>query len=51
MKMQFQRQMRSTPACVLYCKFAEDLQNTFLEKHFWGTASMFYIICFGASNK
>ena len=51
MKMQFQRKMRSTPAWVLYCKFAEDLQNTFLEKHLWGTASMFYIICFGASNK
>ena len=43
--------LRSTSACVLYCKFAADLQNKFLKEHLWGTASVFYIICFGASNK
>ena len=32
-------------------KFAGYLQNAFLEEHRWGTGSVFYIICFGASNK
>ena len=49
--MQYQKVLRSTFAWVLYCKFAADLQNKFLEGHIWGTASVFYIICFGASNK
>ena len=49
--MRFQKMLRSTSAWVLYCKFAEDLQNTFLEEHLWGTGSVFYLICFGASNK
>ena len=38
-------------AWVLYCRFAADLQNTFLEKYLWGTASVFHIVYFGASNK
>ena len=42
--------LRSTSAWVLYCKFAADLQKTFLEEHL-ETGSVFYIICFGASNK
>ena len=50
-EMRFQKKLRSTFAWVLYCKFAGDLQNTFLEKHLWGTRSVFYIICFGESNK
>ena len=33
--------MRRTSAWVLYCKFSVNLQNTFLEKHLWGTASVF----------
>ena len=36
---------------MLYWKYAGDLQNTFLEEHVWGTGSVFYIICFDASNK
>ena len=31
--------------------FASDLQNTFLEEHFSGTGSVFYIVCFGTSNR
>ena len=49
--MRFQKMLRSTSAWVLYCKFAGDLQNTFLEEHLWGTGSVFYIICFVPSNK
>ena len=49
--MWFQKQLGSTSAWVFYCKFAGDLQNTFLEKHLWVTGSVFCIICFGASNK
>ena len=51
MEMQFQKNLRSTSAWVLYCKFARDWQNSFLEEHLRGTGSVFYIICFGASNK
>ena len=36
---------------MLYCKFAADLQNTFLEEYVWGNASVFYITYAGASNK
>ena len=46
-EMWFQKELRvacSTSAWVLYCKFAGDLQNTFLEEHLWGTGSEFYII-------
>ena len=50
-EIRFQKKLCITSAWVLYCKFATDLQNTFLEEHFWGTGSVFYIICFGASNK
>ena len=39
-----QKKLRGTSACVLYCKFAGDLQNTFFEEHLWGTGSGFYII-------
>ena len=42
--------MRSSSAWVLYCKFAGDLQSTFLEEHLRVTGSVFYNICFGASN-
>ena len=38
-------------AWVLSCNFAGDLQSTSLEEHLWGTGSVLYIICFGASNK
>ena len=48
--MWFQKNLRSTSAWVLQCKFTGDLQNIFLE-HLWGTGSVFYCICFGASNK
>ena len=48
--MSFQKKLRSTSAWVLYCKFAADLQNTFLKEYVWGTASVFYITCFGPSN-
>ena len=46
-EMWFQKELRvacSTSAWVLHCKFAGDLQNTFLEEHLWGTGSEFYII-------
>ena len=43
--------MRGTTTWVHYCKFAANLQNTFLEEHLWGTVSVFYIICFSTSNK
>ena len=45
------KKLRSTSASVFHCKLAGDLQNIFLEEHFWETGSMFYIICFDASNK
>ena len=35
-EMWFQKKLRGTSAWVLYCKFAGDLQNTFLEEHLWG---------------
>ena len=50
--MLFQKKFRSSSAQVLYCKFAGDLQNTFLEElGDWETGSVFSIIYFGASNK
>ena len=48
--MRFQKKLRSTSAWAPYCKSAADLQNTYLEEHLWETASLFYIVCFGASN-
>ena len=51
MEMQFHKKLRGTSTWVLYCKFAADLHNTFLQEHFQGTGSVFYIICFDASNK
>ena len=45
------KKLRSTSSWVLYCKFAADLQSTFLEEDLWGTACVFYVICFSASNK
>ena len=50
-EMRFQKKVSSTSEWVLYCNFAGDLQNIFLAEHLWGTGSVFYIICFGASNK
>ena len=50
-EMLFLKKLRSTSAWVLYCEFAADLQNTFLEEYLWATANVFCIICFGASNK
>ena len=50
-KMRFQKTLRSTSAWVLYCRFAVDFPNTFSEEHLWGTAFVFHIICYGASNK
>ena len=35
---------------MLYCKFAANLQNTFLEEHLWETASVLYLYI-GTSNK
>ena len=49
--MWFPKKLHITSAWVFYCKFAEDLQNTFLEEHLLETGSVFYTICFGASNK
>ena len=34
--MWFQKKLHSTSTWVLYCKFADDLQNTFLKEHLWG---------------
>ena len=39
--MWFQKKLHGTTAWVLYCKFAGDLQSTFLEEHLWGL-----ILCF-----
>ena len=36
--------LSGTSAWVLYCKFAGDLENTFLEEHLRGTGSGFYTI-------
>ena len=41
MEMWFQKRLRDTSAWVLYCIFARDLQNTFLEEHLWGL-----VLCF-----
>ena len=51
MEMRFHKKLSGNSAWVLYCKFVADLQNTFLEEHLQGTGSLFYIICFGTSNK
>ena len=37
-------------SCVAGLLFG-DMLNTFFGEHLWGTGYMFYIICFGASNK
>ena len=37
------KMLHSTSAWVIYCIFAVDLQNTFLEKHLQGIASLFCI--------
>ena len=34
--MWFQKRLYSTSAWALYCKFAGDLKNSFLEEHLWG---------------
>ena len=40
-EMRFQKKLRSTSTWVLCCKFADDLQNPFLEEHLWGQ-----VLCF-----
>ena len=37
----FKKKLRSASAWVLYCKFAGDLENTFLEENLWGTGTGF----------
>ena len=41
------KKLLSTSPWMLHGTFAGDLQNTFLEEHFWGIGTVFYIFCFG----